>query len=155
MKTTADYLDELQQHFDVESDNALGAQLGMHRQQLSLYRNKKAAFDDEMCLRVAQILGADASYVMACMHWQRAKAPQVKAAWKHTAEMLGGLAAVLAVVAILPTSTLPDFGGFFALTGYAEGGTLYIMSNAVQYWPILLPLAILAFFCRPRRKSPR
>lgn len=153
MKTTADYLDELQAHFDVDSDNALGAKLEMHRQQLSLYRNKKAAFDDEMCLRVAKLLKTDASYVMACMHWQRAKAPQVKAAWKHTAEVLYGLAAAWMLFAILPSVTLPDHTGSVAVPD-PFSPALYIMSNTItDFWPLFLCLAALAWHFRPRRRT--
>lgn len=110
MKTTADFLDSLRAKLDLPSDGQLAERLGMHRQYMSKYRTLSHTFDDAMSLRVAEILEIDGSYVMACMHHQRAKAPEVKAAWKHTAEVLGGLAAMLAMVALLPFLELPANG---------------------------------------------
>lgn len=120
MKTTADFLDDLQVKLCVKSDYAVGKLLEIHRQTLSHYRLKKGAFDDEMSLRVAEILELDSAYVMACMHHQRAKQPEVKAAWAHAAEVLYGLAAALAIMAILPTFTLPDY----ALSSVAFVGSI-------------------------------
>lgn len=131
MKTTADFLDALRVKLDIQSDNALGKYLGIHRQTISHYRTLNGSFDDEMSIRVAEILAIEPAFVMACMHHQRAKNPQVKKAWAWTAQHLGGLAAALAVLAIIPfypditsaPSFLPDgatglgFAGFIAQPG--------------------------------------
>lgn len=159
MKTTADFLDDLQKKLDVKSDYAVGKLLGIHRQQLSHYRLLKGAFDDEMCLRVAEVLEIDGAYVMACMHHQRAKNPEVKAAWKHTAEMLYGLAASFLVIAVSLTLTYGVSGSDHspALLGLtsADSWALYIMSNPLPIPPaILAPLALLAF-ARCLRHNPR
>lgn len=136
MKNTADFLDDLQKKLGVESDYAVGKLLGIHRQQLSHYRLLKGAFDDEMCIRVAEILEIEPAFVMASMHHQRAKNPKVKAAWEWTAQHLGGLAAALAVLAIIPF--VPDnlSGGTdwlsspALLVGFVAPRSMYIMSNA-------------------------
>lgn len=125
MKTTADFLDALRAKLSLSSDGQLAAHLGIHRQYISRYRNNVISFDDEMSLRVAEILEIDGSYVMACMHHQRAKNPEVKAAWKHTAEALYGLAAALAGLAVLPF--LPgmesdSLSGFALLGLFTSGG---------------------------------
>jgi len=135
MKTTADFLNELQAHYGVDSDNALGLKLGMHRQQVNMYRKFKAAFDDEMCLRVAEILSTDPAYIMACMHHQRAKNPKVKAVWEWTAQHLGGIAAALAVLAIIPftpdimsaPSFMPEGANGLGFAGFTQGAGIYIM----------------------------
>lgn len=136
MKTTADFLDELQKKLAVNSDYAVGKLLGIHRQQLSHYRLLKGAFDDAMCLRVAEILELDSAYVMACMHYQRAKAPEVKRAWAHAAEVLYGLAACLMLVALpalimMGWNPSHDLAGMVAAVGFVGNSRnlteLYIM----------------------------
>ena len=55
-------------------------------------------------------LKLDSGYVLACVAAERASQPEIKAAWAHTAEVLYGLAAALAVVALLPFIHLPPAG---------------------------------------------
>ena len=159
MKNTANFLDALRAKLNLSSDGQLADYLGMHRQHVSRYRTLGGTFDDEMSIKVANILGLESTYVMACMHHQRAKQPQVKAAWKHAAELLYGLAAALALVAILPT--IPTAGehqfniALLGLAGFDLTGALYIMSNlAASYWWLLIPLAALAWYYFPRH-NPR
>lgn len=135
MKNTSDFLDALRVKLDLPSDNALGKYLGIHRQTISHYRTLNGSFDDEMSIRVAEILEIESAFVMACMHHQRAKNPKVKAVWEWTAHHLGGLAAALAVLAIIPFA--PDimpalpFGSegapLLGFAGFTEAAGIYIM----------------------------
>jgi len=157
MKTTVKFLDAVMKKNGITSDNQLSIFLGCTRSSISGYRHNKSFLDDEIAFKVAKALDLDPGYVLACIASERARKPEVKAAWKHTAEVLYGLAAVLATVAFLPTITLPSYDHFnVALVGLAlpeAVGTLYIMSNAVlAYWWLLIPLAILAWHYRPRHK---
>lgn len=160
MKTTADYLDELRAHYDAPSDNALALKMGIHRQYMSQYRLKKTAFDDDTCLRVADILCTDPAYVVACMHAQRAKEPKIKQVWERIAEKMAAVAAVLAVVMMLPFAA--DFSSVpapaFSAVSYL---TLYIMSNRADtnlaFYSLaclmlsLFIIAALQFYKRPAK----
>jgi N-acyl-D-aspartate/D-glutamate deacylase len=125
MKTTADYLDDLQKKFGINSDYALAKRMGWHRQQVSHYRLLKGAFDDETGIKIAAILEIDPAAVLLDMHAQRAKNEDVKNVWKKIAEQLGGVAAALAVLSFLPlsmggtgTAHANDFFGNHEITSY-------------------------------------
>lgn len=131
MKNTADFLDAMRVKLELPSDGKLADYLGMHRQHISRYRTLGHTFDDETCIRVADILEVKPAFVMACMHYQRAKNPKVKDAWQY----LGGLAAALAFLAILPFGTDiftalpadPQSAPLLAFGGFCESAGIYIM----------------------------
>jgi hypothetical protein len=125
MKTTADFLDDLQRKFDLPSDYAVGNMLGMHRQQISHYRLLKGAFDDSVCLKVAELLELDPGYVMACMHAQRAKGKDVKRAWERAAKSLAGSALAVLAGAAVALAPLP-----YAVPE-ASATPMYIMLSAL------------------------
>ena len=126
------------------SDYALAQKLDLTRSSISKFRVGKDCLGEETACKVAELLNLEPGYVMACIASERAKKPEVKAAWKHTAEVLYGLAAVFTMVAILPTATLPAWNGFnAALRGLDGDNTVYYVKSILQYWPVLLPLAIL------------
>lgn len=160
MKTTVEFLDALKAMHGLASDYQLSKFLGCTRGAISSYRMGKSYLDEEMAMKVAFELSLDDGYVLACVASERARKPEVKKAWAHTAEMLYGLAAVLAVVAFLPFA--PDIlsGGFdlnaapALLAGYASK-SMYIMSNLDWYiWLPLSVLAALAWHSFPRSRSP-
>lgn len=163
MKTTVEFLDTVRAKHGLTSDYQLAKHLSCTPSSIGNYRHGKSKLDDAMACKVAADLGLDSSYVLACIASERAKKPEVKAAWKHAAEVLYGIAAVLALVAILPSATLPSWDGFnAALHGlsafdnshyYASG--IYIMRIAAGYWWALLPLVVLAFIYRPRKGQCR
>ena len=156
MKTTADYLDAMRVKLDLPSDGRLAAYLGIHRQYISRYRNNVISFDDEMSIKVAEILGLESTYVMACMHYQRAKQPEVKKAWAHAAEMLYGLAAtvLLAVLVTANTSGLPTspeaFNGLHLLAFAGSVQNIHYANISMLAGIFLL----LLFFAFPRKTPP-
>lgn len=81
MKASA-YLDALQQKLGVKSDYALMKHIGVSKQSLSKYRQDMGGFDDEVCIRVAEILGMHPAAVMLDMHKERSKTPEVRALWE-------------------------------------------------------------------------
>lgn len=107
MKTTADFLDALRVKLELPSDGRLAVYLGIHRQYLSRYRRNVITFDDEMSMKIADILETDPAFVVACMHAQRAKRSEEKKLWERIATSMAGVAAALVMVAILPFVTLP------------------------------------------------
>lgn len=107
MKTTVEFLDAVKQKHGLTSDYQLSKHLCRTASSIGNYRHGKSLMDEEMACKVATELGLDSGYVLACIASERAKNPEVKAAWKHTADVLYGLAAALALVAILPFIDLP------------------------------------------------
>lgn len=113
-------------------------------------------------MKIAELLEYDPAYVMACMAAERSKDAKVKKTWEWTAHHLGGLAAALALVAILPTINLSDDDFNIAFAGIAApeawAGTVYYVKSLADiscaYWFALLPLAALAFRYFPRH-TPR
>lgn len=142
VKNSADFLDDLQKKLGVESDYAVGKALDIHRQQLSHYRLLKGAFDDAMCVRVAEVLGLDSAYVMACMHCQRAKQPEVKKTWERLATLSMGVTAALLVALLVPFTSADDMQ--YGLMAVTEFGTTvyYVKSASALYWPAFLALFI-------------
>jgi hypothetical protein len=118
MKNTADFLDALRVKFDLPSDGALGRFLGItHRQQMSWYRNMRGTFDDELSLKVADLLELDPAYVVACMHAQREKNDQVRKVWERIASMAVAASVVFAVAGL----ALILSGSAFSLEGVGYG----------------------------------
>lgn len=151
MQNTADFLDALRAKLKLPSDGRLADYLGMHRQHVSHYRQLNGTFSDEMSLRIAEILELDGAYVMACMHHQRAKLPEVKAAWNHAAKMLGGVAATIAMLAILPHYLPQDNGVNALLVDITAGDDVYYVKHllsaplpAVLAWLTLI-MALLVY----------
>ena len=118
MQTTLEFLDTIKAKQGLTSDYQLAKFLKLSDQRISFYRTGKSRFDEDTCIMVADVLGLDQGYVMACIAAERTKSAKAKAAWKHTAELLGGLAAALAVVAFLPPaimSALPSMSDHASL----------------------------------------
>lgn len=109
MKTTIEFLDAVKVKYSLPSDYALAQILGITRSSVSKFRVGKDCLGEETACKVAELLDIEAGYVMACIASERAKKPEVKAAWKHAAEVLYGMAAALAVVVALPFITLENF----------------------------------------------
>ena len=127
MKTTADFLDAFRIKFDVDSDFKAMAALGIkHRQQISRYRTLQTTFDDDLAMRIADILETDPAFVVACMHHQRAKHQAEKNLWERIAGLTAGIAAVLIGVAILPYPLHLDSLQLLPAS-FVESPGLYIM----------------------------
>lgn len=140
MKTTADFLDALRAKLELPSDGRLADHLGMHRQHVSRYRTLGVSFDDEMSLKVADILELDPVFVVACMHAQREKNAAVRKVWEKIATLSIGATACALVFLALPFGALPNGdAGIIATTQTAAiTGPVYIMSNwLAAYWPFL------------------
>ncbi len=124
MKTTVDFLNAVMKKNGITSDNQLSIFLGCTRSSISGYRHKKSFLDDEIAFKVAKLLDLDPGYVLSCIASERARKPELKAAWKHAAEVLQGLAAALVVIAALPFISLEGSEGYFlgvtALPRFAE-----------------------------------
>jgi len=77
-------------------------------------------------MRVANVLGIDPAFVVASMHAQRAKRSEEKKLWERIATSMAGMAAALAVIALLPFIWLDGSEGYFLAIQF---DTLYIMRS--------------------------
>ncbi len=159
VKTSANFLDDLQNKLGVNSDYAVGKIMGMASQRLSHYRQLKGAFDDETCLKVADVLEIDPAYVVACAHHQREKSKQVKQLWEKIATLALGVTAVLAIFSFLPFVHLDANGFAPMLVGFTGTGRCILcqIDSIANYWPIAaLFVALLLALPRhnPNTKSP-
>lgn len=83
---TPEYLDALRAKLSLSSDYQLAKELGLTRQAVSNYRNGTNHFDDDIAMKVAEILEIHPGRVALDMVRQRAKTPQQKALWTGIAE---------------------------------------------------------------------
>ncbi len=105
MKTTVDFLDAVKQKRGLTSDYQLSKHLGCTHSAISNYRMKKNFIDEEMACKVATDLGLSTGYVLSCIASERAKKPEVKAAWAYAAQMLGAVAATVLLVTFVTLGT--------------------------------------------------
>lgn len=80
MNTTIDYLNAVKAKIGAVSDYDLAKKLNITRAGISSYRVGRTFFDDEMCLKVAQILEVPAFEVLLSIQAERTKSHEVKAA---------------------------------------------------------------------------
>ena len=86
MKTTIEWLDAVKARLDLPSDYAAAKVLGVTRQSTSGWRNGRQTFDDEVCLRVAEILEVDPFEVLANIKIERIKDEERRAVWTRALE---------------------------------------------------------------------
>lgn len=101
MRTTPEFLDAVKAAHNLPSDYALAIALGITRSSVSKLRNGKDCLGDETAEKVAELLGIEPAYVVACCHAERAKKPSQRRLWETVAEKFAH-AAMLATVAALP-----------------------------------------------------
>jgi len=71
MDTTCDFLDALKYKTGIASDFGLAEYLQITRSTVSAYRLKRCTFSDETALHVADLLGLNRGYVLACVHAEK------------------------------------------------------------------------------------
>lgn len=79
---TIEYMDEMMRRKRIPSDYALAKALGIAKQTVSRYRAGIGQFDDEIALRVAELMGIDAGIVLLDMHIERTKNAEVRQVWE-------------------------------------------------------------------------
>ena len=81
MKTTTQYLDDVKIKLGISSDYALAKALGVAKQTVSRWSQGKGYFDDDIAIRVAEILGVHPAIILSETHAERSKNPIVQAVW--------------------------------------------------------------------------
>ncbi|MFJ2992873.1 DUF3693 domain-containing protein [Pandoraea sp. NPDC087047] len=88
MKSAVEYLDAVKARLNLRSDDAASRVLGVTPSAVSKYRVGRAHFDDDICVRVADILGIDALQVIAAANYERARTDVGRAIWAGLAQRL-------------------------------------------------------------------
>lgn len=83
MKTAADYLDAIRDRYNLKSDSAAAAMLGLTRSSISRFRLGEDSFSEPTALRVAELLDLDPVEIAIASLAQRAKAPESRALWER------------------------------------------------------------------------
>lgn len=87
---TPEYLDLVRVKLHLPSDYALQKPLGVTKQAISKLRNGRDSLSDAMVLRISEICQLDPLRVLLDMHVERAKTPEIRAAWESTLEKISG-----------------------------------------------------------------
>jgi len=90
MMTTLDYLAACKAQLGIESDYALAKKLGISQTGLSNYRTGRSRMDDDVALKVADILQLHPLQVIAAANAERAKTDEQKARWLNLVEKFSG-----------------------------------------------------------------
>ena len=83
---TLEYMAACKERLGITSDYALAKKLGLSQTGISNYRTGRSRMDDDVALRVAEILGIDPIVVIAHANAERAKTPEQRARWMGVVE---------------------------------------------------------------------
>jgi plasmid maintenance system antidote protein VapI len=82
----AGYLDALRERLQLPSDYAISRRMGIGAQTISNYRRGRSGFDDDMAIRVAELLGLRPEVVIGEMHAERAQSEATRRFWLELAD---------------------------------------------------------------------
>ncbi len=83
---TLDYLAACKARLGIDSDYALAKALGITQQAVSSYRSGNSKINDDVALKVAEILQLHPLQVIAAANAERARTPEAKARWMGVME---------------------------------------------------------------------
>lgn len=105
--TTEGFLDELRHRYSAKTDYALHKLLRVSRQSIYRYRDRKGTFDEDVALRVAELLNLDPQMMLTWVVRERSRHAQAKKHWTQLLARLGGTAAAV-LLAFMLAPALPD-----------------------------------------------
>lgn len=83
---TLEYLQAVKTRLGIQSDYALAKALGITQPTVSGYRAGRSRIDDDVALRIAEILGKNPLEVIAAANAERSKSPEMREKWTHLME---------------------------------------------------------------------
>ncbi|VTU20709.1 Phage related protein [Variovorax sp. SRS16] len=131
MQTTKQLLDRAKKAQGIESDYRLAQVLGVVNSAVTNYRAGRSHPDDAVAARLAELAGQDPSSVIAELHAERAKTPEVRALWMRMASQLRHAVAVVmmtigvAMISLAPSPDGAQAGTLGTVNSYSS--SLYIM----------------------------
>lgn len=128
-RTTVEFLDAIKDRHDLPSDYALAKILDVHRQAISRYRHG-GTFDEEMAIKVGNLLDIPGGYVNACVMAERTKRPEVREMWQSVARVIYSIAAagIIGSGALLAPSPSP--------ASELAGNIHYTKRRKPRPWPL-------------------
>lgn len=85
---TRDYMELAKKVSKIPSDYALAQRLGITRQAISRFQTGNFAMSDEVAMKIAQLCGKNPVFVLADVHAEREKNPEIRAVWLGMIEKL-------------------------------------------------------------------
>lgn len=128
MHTTVQLIEQLKDTHGLPSDYAVAKLLGISTQRISNYRNRSDTLGADLAIEVADQLGLDRGYVLACMAAERAKRTDEKRAWEALARRASHAAIFLLCLGVTSffgwdLSTVAQAASvFYVDTHYAHSG---------------------------------
>lgn len=115
MKTaTIRALDTLARMRDISSDNRLSLLLDVTRQRVSMYRTGERQLDDDLAIKVAEMIGMKPEQLLAEIQAERSKDAKARKVWTNLARMAAAAPALFAVSVMLDAQTMqPTSHGVF------------------------------------------
>ena len=145
MQTTQEFLDAIAAKHGGASDYRLAKLLGVGSSAISAYRCRGVTFSEKQALKVAAELNIDVAYVLACAHAERAKRPEIRAAWERVAVRVAA-AVVLGIGIGGILAGAPDLA---PLSLVAQGGEVCILCKMpvhfqdIDFNPVYLAIVLL------------
>lgn len=85
---TIDYMNQVKRRLEIESNYALAKALGITQQAVGAMMSGKTTMGDATALKVADILKIQRALVLADVHAEREKNPELAAVWRSLVDKL-------------------------------------------------------------------
>lgn len=92
--STLHYLSAVKKRLSIESDYALAKALKIRHSTICGYRAGKSRMDDDVALKIADILGLNPLEVIAAANAERAKSDEMRTVWLGLMEKMQGFLAL-------------------------------------------------------------
>lgn len=149
MKTTADFLNDIKNKYELPSNYALAKLMKQTETSVSRWIHGKTTLSDENSIQVAELLHVEPAFVIACVHAERSKESAVRMIWEKMANTMHHAAAVLVVVffvgALLVTPNV-SFAAVDCILCKIAGASLLVIAS-IRY--VLQHKTILNWNGRP------
>lgn len=139
MKRMEDFINEIRVRYNIKTQTELAAKLGLTQATISAHynRSKRAKhYSEKTAHRIAELLGEDPLYVLACLSSERAKDPKVRQQWQRMERILRGVTASILLalfLAIFVPSKQAIASSVYSFSHNATDYTLCALRK-LRYW---------------------
>lgn len=106
MERTIDFIERLRARNDGCSNYRIAKLLGVDQSAVIRYTKHGKSMDDKYAIRMAELLGIDPAYVLACMAAERSHSVESTKQWER-------IAAHFAACFVVAVACMPLFSGYF------------------------------------------
>jgi len=146
-RTTTEFLDAIKAKFSLRSEYALVKHLGVTQVTVIRWRTG-GCMNDAHAIKVADILGLQRAYVLACTRLEKAKDTESSGTWRQIAD-------TFATPVMLPAVILSLVFGLFSLN-LAHADETFGAANNIHYAkPPCRPYIEMSYFSRIKMSYPR